>query len=83
MRCQKCKKKAAAIDKVDRPDGIIYRKYKCKKCDQIFYSMEFYIIADAIFKSDWNANHRLTKLDEEKKRQQCGRIKKDKTVKGK
>lgn len=79
MKCQKCKKKAFAIDKVNRDDGIIYRKYKCKKCEQSFYTMEFYIIADSVFKEDWNANHRLTKL-EEKKKQQCGRIKKDKIV---
>lgn len=76
MKCQKCKKKAFAMDKVDRADGIIYRKYKCKKCEQSFYTMEFYIIADSVFKEDWNANHRLTKL-EEKKKQQCGRIKKE------
>ena len=76
MQCQKCKKKAFAIDKVDRDDGIIYRKYKCKKCEQSFYTMEFYIIADSTLKEDWNANHRLTKL-EEKKKQQCGRIKKE------
>lgn len=84
MRCQnqKCKKKAAAIDKVDRPDGIIYRKYECKKCGRVFFSMEFPVIADSIFKEDWNANHRLTKL-KEKKKQQCGRIKKDKIVRQK
>ena len=79
MQCQKCKKKAAAVDKVERPDGIIYRRYKCKECDQSFYTMDFRIIPDSIFKEDWNANHRLTKF-KEKKRQQCGRKKKKQSI---
>jgi transcriptional regulator NrdR family protein len=81
MKCQKCKKKAFAIDKVDRDDGIIYRKYKCKKCEQSFYTMEFYIIADSVFKEDWTANHRLTKLDMERKDGKCRRTRRKQTIK--
>ena len=78
MQCQKCRstKNTYAADKVERPDGVIYRKYECKKCSHTFYSMEFPVVATDEFLESWRRYHRLTKLDKERKDGKCGRKKK-------
>ncbi len=59
MDCPICNNKSDVIDSVKNPiQKETYRKRKCKKCGNIFYSVEFEAIYDKRLASDWLLHHR-------------------------
>lgn len=64
MTCSNCKGKLKVVDKVVRPDNVIFRKKKCVACGEKVATMEFAVVEDELFKREWGKHHRLTKLHE-------------------
>lgn len=59
MNCIKCGGDTRVID--SRPNqntNECYRKHECKRCGEVFYSLEFAIDYDGYLKSQWLANNR-------------------------
>ena len=57
MVCPKCSGKVRVIDNV-RVDNDIYRKRRCVDCNRVFFTAEFEVEYDGVFKYEWNSNYR-------------------------
>lgn len=59
MKCPKCGGRSYVVDAVDNPvQKETYRKLKCKKCDNVFYTVEFEAVRNRRFMRDWFVHHR-------------------------
>ena len=55
--------------------------YKCKNCGDVIFTVEFIVDETDEFKQIWHDNHRLTKLDNDRRNGKCVRTKKKRTTK--
>lgn len=59
MTCQKCGGKTRVVDcSVNHINHEMYRKRKCQNCNEMFYTVEFNVIADENFKKTWRKYYR-------------------------
>ena len=58
MVCPKCSGKVRIIDNVN-VDNDVYRKRRCVDCKHVFFTTEFEIEYEGVFRDEWNANYRM------------------------
>lgn len=69
MVCPKCGGKTTVFDSsFNSETNEYYRARRCRVCNHEFFTMEFEVEYNEQFKKDWNNNHRLTALDNERRR---------------
>lgn len=70
MNCPVCNGETKVVDTRHTPKNETYRKRKCKKCGDIFFTLEFDVFASDRVIEEWNKceRSRLMRIKKEEKK---------------
>lgn len=67
MTCPNCKGPSKVVDNTYIPsDNELYRKRKCCDCGFIFYTIEFIVEPDSLYRTLWTAHNRANSKNRNK-----------------
>lgn len=61
MKCPACGGEIRVKDVVHTPDNKIMRLRQCKKCGNLFHTVEFKVLWDEYYAKEWNTYYRKKK----------------------
>lgn len=59
MKCPICEGKIATVDVLNVDENEIYRKKKCELCGHVFFTAEFEVAENKVFKKEWQKHYRI------------------------